>query len=179
MKKIIRFIKYALWLILLSAITALLSYCTDMFEEKHTDCNLQGRVVKLADGDSITVLDDDKTQHKIRLSGIDTPERGQPFGKAAKQFLSDKIANKTVCVGWYKKDRYKRLVGVVRYNDEDINLSIVKAGLAWHYKAYQNEQSESDQKRYAKAEETAKKQKLGLWQDKRAIAPWDWRRNKR
>ena len=179
MKAIIRTIKYALWLTLMTAVVALVSYCSDVFEDKHPDCNLQGKVVKLADGDSITMLDDDNVQHKIRLAGIDTPERRQPFGKAAKKFLSDKIATETVCVGWYKKDRYQRLVGVVRFDDEDVNLSLVKAGLAWHYKAYQKEQSESDQASYAKAEKYAKKKRLGLWQDKHAIAPWDWRRNKR
>jgi endonuclease YncB( thermonuclease family) len=144
-----------------------------------TTCNLQGRVVKLADGDSITVLDNEKVQHKIRLSGIDTPERAQPFGKVAKQFLSDKIANKTVCVGWYKKDRYQRLVGVVRLDDQDINLTLVEAGLAWHYTYYQKEQSASDQKRYAKAQQRAEKKQLGLWEDKRPIPPWDWRRGER
>ena len=179
MKTIIKIIEYTLGLALLSAVVAMLSYFTDVFEDKHPDCNLQGKVVKLADGDSITVLDDDNVQHKIRLSGIDTPERKQPYGNAAKKFLSEKIANETVCVGWYKKDRYQRLVGVVRFNDEDVNLSIVKAGLAWHYKAYQNEQSKSDQASYAKAEQYAQKKRLGLWQDKGAIAPWDWRRNKR
>ena len=174
-----KLIKYALWFIGLSVVSVFLSYCTNIFESSHPSCNLKGKVVKLADGDSITVLDKHNVQHKIRLAGIDTPERKQAYGNVAKQFLSDKIANETVCVGWSKKDRYQRLVGVVRFEDEDVNLSIVEAGLAWHYKAYQNEQTESDQKKYAKAETRAKKKRLGLWKDKRAIAPWEWRRNLR
>ncbi|RVU84311.1 nuclease [Leucothrix sargassi] len=175
-----RIIKNLLWTILLSLVLVLATFIHNAIEDfRHPTCNLQGRVVKLADGDSITVLDEDEVQHKIRLSGIDTPERGQAFGKAAKAFLSEKMANKTVCVGWSKKDRYQRLVGVVKLGDEDINLSIVKAGLAWHYKAYQDEQTSTDQRAYAKAEIQARKKRLGLWKDKDPVAPWDWRRNQR
>ena len=168
--------KYLSWVVMLTAVSVILSFLFNVFDVPRPNCNLEGKVVKLADGDSITVLDRDNVQHKIRLAGIDTPERKQPYGKVAKQFLSDKIANETVCVGWYKKDRYQRLIGVVLFNDEDVNLSIVKAGLAWHYKAYQKEQSESDREKYADAETYAKKKRLGLWKDKHAIAPWEWRR---
>ena len=174
-----KIVKYALCVLLLTAVAALLAKFSPLLENNNPSCNLQGKVVKLADGDSITVLGDDNKKYKVRLSGIDTPEHDQPYGDIASAFLSKKIANKTVCVGWYKKDRYQRLVGVVRLNDEDISLSIVKAGLAWHYKAYQNEQTASDRKTYAKAEALAKKQHLGLWRDKRAVAPWEWRQKKR
>jgi len=175
----LKLIKYTLWIILLSAIGLFLNNIFNVFENPNPRCNLQGKVVKLADGDSITVLDSDKTQHKVRLAGIDTPERGQAYWKVAKTFLSDQIAGKNVCIGWSKKDRYQRLVGVVRYHNKDINLSLVEAGLAWHYKAYQNEQSDADQVRYSEAEIQAKEQRLGLWRDKDAVAPWDWRRRSR
>ena len=161
---------------MLTAVSVILSFLFNVFDVPRPNCNLEGKVVKLADGDSITVLDSDNVQHKIRLAGIDTPERKQPFGMVAKKFLSNKIANETVCVGWYKEDRYQRLVGVVLFNDEDVNLSLVKAGLAWHYKAYQKEQSESDREEYAEAESAARKQRIGLWKDKDAVAPWEWRR---
>lgn len=128
---------------MLSILAAGLQYFNDYQKAKGT-CNLRGKVTKLADGDSITVLGDDKKQHNIRLAGIDAPERNQPYGKAAKVFLSNKVFGKTVCVGWYKRDKYQRLVGVVRINDEDVSLQLVEAGLAWHYKRYQKEQSEFD-----------------------------------
>ena len=69
------------------------------------DCRLSGKVIKVADGDTVTVLDSDREQHKIRFAGIDAPERGQPYGTAAKKFLSKIIHKKQVCVQWYKKDK--------------------------------------------------------------------------
>ena len=173
-----KFLKYIAAVIALSILATGLRYYNDYQEDKE-NCNLQGKVVKLADGDSITVLDDDKVQHKVRLAGIDTPERKQPYGQAAKTFLSDRIFGKTVCVGWNKKDRYNRLVGVVRINDEDVNYQLVKAGLAWHYKYYEKEQSAYDRMRYAEAQEDAEDDKKGLWKDKNPIEPWAWRKGER
>lgn len=171
-------LKYIGVVIVLSLLAAGLQYFND-YQETKDNCKLQGKVVKLADGDSITVLDDDKTQHKVRLAGIDAPERNQPYGKAAKTFLSDKVFGKTVCVGWNKKDKYQRLVGVVRINDEDVNLQLVEAGLAWHYKYYQREQTESDRARYAEAQEDAEADRRGLWKARKPITPWAWRKGKR
>lgn len=162
----------------LSVLAAGLQYYND-YQDVKKNCNLKGKVVRLADGDSITVLDDDQTQHKIRLAGIDAPEGNQPYGKAAKQFLTKKIGGKTVCVGWYKRDKYQRLVGVVRVDDQDVNHQLVEAGLAWHYKAYQKEQSAYDRVKYAEAQEDAKDDRRGLWKERDAIAPWLWRRGER
>ena len=75
---------------------------------------LSGRVVKVVDGDTVYVLDASNSQHKIRLSGIDAPERGQPFGMKAKEYLSGLVAGKDVRVEWYKRDRYRRIVGTCR-----------------------------------------------------------------
>jgi len=90
------------------------------------------KVVKIADGDTITVLLD-KTQHKIRLEGIDAPERKQAFGTKARQALADKVFGGTVRVEWKKRDRYKRIIGRVYLGDRDISQEMVKDGWAWHH----------------------------------------------
>lgn len=139
----------------------------------------QGRVVSIADGDTVTVLDASQTQHKIRLMGIDAPEKKQPFGQHSKQHLSDLVFNKQVSVEYSKQDRYGRTVGKVLVNGVDANLEQVKAGMAWHYKAYQREQSAGDRVAYARAEEQAREGRLGLWFDSDPTAPWDWRREQK
>ena len=83
---------------------------------------LSGRVVKITDGDTVHVLDDVQERHKIRLAGIDEPERGQPFGKRSKEYLSDLVATELVLVDWNKRDRYKRIVGKIIHDGRDINL---------------------------------------------------------
>lgn len=140
---------------------------------------ITGKVVGVSDGDTITVLDDSKTQHKIRLQGIDAPESAQPFGAKAKQNLSSLVFGKTVKVLVYKKDRYNREVGTVYVGDTDINLEQVKAGFAWHYKKYADEQPESERDDYAKAETEAKATQAGLWSDASPIEPEEWRGGKR
>lgn len=140
---------------------------------------LQGKVVGVADGDTITVLDKSNTQYKVRLSGIDAPEKHQPFGQVSKQSLSDLAFSKEVVVEWTKQDRYKRIVGKVLVNNSDVNLEQVNRGLAWHFKKYQKEQPVADRESYSQAEEQAKLNKLGLWVDKELIPPWDWRKAKR
>jgi len=101
---------------------------------------LQGKAINKADGDTITVLDDTNTQHKIRLSGIDAPEKRQAFGNVSKQSLADMVAGQSVAVEWIKADRYGRKVGKVLLAGQDANLVQIKRGLAWHYKKYQDEQ---------------------------------------
>lgn len=93
------------------------------------------------DGDTITVLDADKVQHKIRLAGIDAQEKKQPFGQRSKESLSDLVFSKAVTVDTNKRDRYGREVGKVLVNGLDANLVQVQRGFAWHYKAYEREQS--------------------------------------
>lgn len=110
-----------------------------------------GYVVGVADGDTITVLDADKVQHKIRLTGIDAPEKKQPFGNRSKQSLSDMVFNKTVTVETDKRDRYGRELGKVLAGGVDVNLEQVRAGMAWHYKAYERTQPVIDRQSYADA----------------------------
>lgn len=144
-------------------------------------CNaatIEGRVVGVADGDTITVLDADSVQHKIRLSGIDAPEKSQPFGNRSKQSLSDLVFSKAVTVDTDKRDKYKRNVGKVLVDGVDANLEQVKRGMAWHYKAYEREQSATDRKVYADAENEAKAARRGLWADTEPVPPWGFRQNK-
>jgi len=136
---------------------------------------LQGRVVGIADGDTVTVLDVSNTQWKIRLMGIDAPEKKQAFGNKSKESLSALVFNKQVTVEYSKKDRYGRTVGKIMVDGIDANLEQIKVGLAWHYKQYQNEQSVQDKAAYAQAEDQARAETRGLWGDAEPTPPWDWR----
>lgn len=154
---------------------------------------LSGRVVAISDGDTITVLDNAKTQHKIRLMGIDAPEKAQPFGNRSKQNLSYLVYDKPVSVEWTKHDRYGRIVGKVMVSSSDTcpeareecakgldaGLAQITAGLAWHYKQYAKEQTPEDRERYAFAEKEAKAKRAGLWRDKNPVPPWGWRHQRR
>lgn len=141
--------------------------------------SLQGKVVGVHDGDTITLLDNNDTQYRIRLAGIDAPELSQPFGKASKDHLSTLIFGKTVSVEYSKRDKYGRIVGKIVLDKQDICLEQIRSGLAWHYKKYENEQSPEDRVTYAAAEEKARSQKTGLWQDPNPVPPWDYRKNRK
>ncbi|MBU1397044.1 MAG: thermonuclease family protein [Gammaproteobacteria bacterium] len=140
---------------------------------------LTGRVVGIADGDTLTLLDATNTQYKIRLSGIDSPEKGQPFGQACKKSLSDLAYDRVVAVESNKLDRYGRVIGKVLVNGQDVNLEQVRRGCGWHYKKYQNEQTLDDRLSYNAAEESAKVGRGGLWTDLEPMPPWDWRKARR
>lgn len=132
---------------------------------------ITGKVVRVADGDTIMVLDSFKTQHKIRLNRIDAPEKGQAFGQVSRKYLAGMVTNGTVKVEWEKKDKYGRVLGIVYSSDgKETNLEMLKAGLAWHYKHF--DQTES----YSQAEKDARTKKVGLWADKNPIEPWNWRK---
>ena len=132
---------------------------------------LQGLVIGVSDGDSITVLDSDKRQHKIRLQGIDAPEKAQAYGQKSKESLSKLVYKKTVQVHWSKKDRFGRTVGQVMIGDIDVCLEQVRRGMAWHYKDYQDEQSIEDRALYDRAETQARERRSGLWQDPAPMEP--------
>ena len=138
---------------------------------------LQGQVVAIADGDTLTVLDSTHTQHKIRLSGIDAPEKAQPFGDRSKQSLAALTFRQQVTIEWDKRDRYGRIVGkVITPNGTDANLEQIKAGMAWHYKQYEREQPAGERVIYSAAEEAARKARIGLWQDAQPVPPWEFRK---
>src|SRR5262245_15182047 len=107
-----------------------------------------GKVVGVSDGDTITVLDEQKRQHKIRLEGIDAPESNQDFGSRAKQSLSDLVFGKTVTVTSRKKDIYGRVLGDVTVDGKNVNLEQVRRGMAWFYRFYAKELRTEDVKAY-------------------------------
>ncbi len=128
-----------------------------------------GRVVGVSDGDTITVLHNGKGE-RIGLHGIDCPEKRQAFGNRAKQFTSKLVFGNTVTVQVMDRDRYGRTVGVVLLPDgRSLNHELVRAGLAWMYRRYTNDQSLSD------LEEEARVAGRGLWADPHAVPPWEWR----
>ena len=128
-----------------------------------------GRVVGVADGDTITVLVGVEPR-RVRLAGIDAPERGQPFGQRAKQALSRLVFGRTVRVVVRGQDRYGRLLGEVLLPDgASLNERLVKEGWAWHYTRYSKDQ------RLAEQEATARRSRRGLWVDPRAMPPWEFR----
>lgn len=142
--------------------------------------NITGLVVGVTDGDTVTVLYASNAEYKIRLSGIDAPERKQPFGVRSKQSLSDLVFEKQVTVESDKKDRYERDVGkILLSTGQDVNLEHVARGFAWHYKAYEREQSANDRKLYDFAEQCARAGRRGLWADADPIPPWVFRHSKR
>ncbi len=151
---------------------------------------LLGTVGKVADGDTVTIVDDSGNKHRIRLAGIDAPEKDQSYGDVSAQALVELVSGKTVTIEYEKRDRYKRIVGKVLVNPPgdvfcmaldcvkkiDAGLEQIKAGLAWHYKYYQREQPEEDRRLYSEAEKEARKTQIGLWKNKEPMAPWEWRR---
>lgn len=134
----------------------------------------KAKVIKIKDGDTIVVLLADNTEQTLRLAEVDCPESGQAFGKNAKQFTSDQVFGKTVTFYKVGKDRYGRGVAGVFYDgDKYLSREIVKAGFGWWYfKASKNTELQ-------KIQDEAKGKKLGLWADKKAISPWDFRKAKR
>jgi len=153
---------------------------------------LRGEVVAVADGDTITVLDAQHQTHKIRLAGIDAPEKKQPFGQVSRQHLADLAWRHVVRVEWQHLDRYGRIIGQVWCvvpgpgpvpgqdvgQEQDLNLAQVRAGLAWHYKQYAREQAPLDRQAYAAAEDAARAAQRGLWADAAPVAPWVFRHAK-
>ena len=130
----------------------------------------EAKVIGIIDGDTIDVLLENKTTIRLRFNAIDAPERGQPFGNNAKQFVSDQIFGKQIRIVDHGVDRYDRMIADLYLDDTQINLALVAYGLAWHYTKYSSDET------LAAAQRTAAANKLGLWSDPRYVAPWDWRK---
>ncbi|MBT9450003.1 thermonuclease family protein [Akkermansia glycaniphila] len=139
----------------------------------HAD-TLAGRVVAVTDGDTIRVLDDTKTEHRVRLYGIDAPEKAQDYGQRSKQALSDLVYNRPVRVEYKNRDQYGRIVGKVYRGGEYVNLTMVADGMAWHYVQYARHDDDLQQ-----AQEQAKAAKRGLWARADVVPPWEFRRARR
>ena len=134
-----------------------------------------GTVTKVHDGDSIHITPEGEKRVIIRLAGIDAPEIKQPFGIASRDKLRSMILNRTAEAKCHKTDRYKRQICVVYFNGVDVNLQMVRSGMAWHYKEYQKEQSRWQQWQYSRAESKARGSGHGLWSGEH-IAPWVFRK---
>ena len=132
-----------------------------------------GAIVRVADGDTFTMLVDGEEQ-RIRLFGVDCPERGQPYSRVATEFTRELLASGPVDVQEMDVDQYGRVVGVVWISDSiNLNERLLDAGLAWHYTAFDHDPN------WARKEREARRAKRGLWAEKKAVAPWEWRKRHR
>jgi len=132
---------------------------------------IAGRVIGVADGDTLTVLDANNNQYKIRLAEIDAPEKAQAFGMRSKQNLSDLCYGKQAVVTTNENDRYNRVIGKVICNGVDANKTQVQAGMAWAYRQYVKDVN------FYQLESDAKINGRGLWIDSKSVPPWEFRRN--
>ena len=149
---------------------------------------LTGRVVGITDGDTIVVVDTDRTPHSVRLAGMDAPEPKQAFGTRAKHNLSNMVFGKDVAIEWKKRDRNERIVSKVWVQPSDCPTcgktldaghAQIIAGLAWWYRAFAKEQSAEDRSRYESAEDEARLRRWGLWRDAEPVPPREWRKLRR
>lgn len=136
-----------------------------------TIADIRGKVVRVLDGDTIDILQNNQA-YRIRLSGIDAPEKQQPFGQRSRQNLSKMIALKNVTALGDKQDRYGRLIGTIYYNNKDINAQQITSGFAWAYR-YKGKASTP---KYVHMESAARNASIGLWSEPNPIEPWKWRR---
>lgn len=136
---------------------------------------ISGRITAVHDGDTVTLLTDEKQQIKVRLAEIDAPELKQPYGQKSKQGLSALCFDKPASIEPVTKDRYGRTVARVTCAGVPANKEMVRAGAAWVYRKY------SDSPELLKLEEEARAAHRGLWglQPDQITPPWEWRKSKR
>jgi endonuclease YncB( thermonuclease family) len=135
--------------------------------------SFSGKVVAVKDGDTIEVMHDGRPV-RVRLAHVDCPEGGQPFGKAARRFTSALCHGRTVRVERTgRPDRYGRAIALVHVDGTCVNRALVSAGYAWHYTAYSKDDT------YGALEREARAARVGLWADPHAVAPWEWRKQRR
>lgn len=135
---------------------------------------IKGKVIKVADGDTITILEENGDKTRVRFYGIDAPEKKQNYGIKSLDVLKNLIDKKEVEIEVKDKDQYGRVVGIVYYDKMNINLYMLETGNAWWYKQYSKHNIE-----FKTAEEKAKLEKLGLWKEKNPTPPWIYRKEKR
>ena len=149
--------------------------------------SIDGRVVRVIDGNTVTIVDARKQSHQVRLAGIDAPVNGQPYATQAREALATLILNHDVHVLWKRRDHRKQIVGWVSVPvpatpdcsapcERDAGLFLVQAGLAWHDEVSERQQPTVPRLLYAREEIKAFDARLGLWADKNAVPPWDWRK---
>jgi micrococcal nuclease len=138
-------------------------------ESKKQEERIFGRVVSITDGDTLEVLTDSKQLVKVRMDGIDAPEKDQPFGQSAKSALSTAAFNREVMVISSDKDKYGRTLGKVFVGGSDLNKTMVSNGMAWQYVEFNSDPV------LAFAEKSARQSRRGLWSQPNPIPPWVWR----
>ncbi|WP_051284035.1 thermonuclease family protein [Desulforegula conservatrix] len=134
------------------------------------------RVIKVADGDTVTAVTEDGQPLKVRLFGIDAPEKNQAYGQKSKKALSGMINRKEVDIEIVAGDKYGRSVGIIYLGNKTINEEMVKKGHAWVYRRYC---SKSECRKWIDLEEEAKRDKKGLWNDSDPLPPWEFRHAKK
>jgi len=149
----------------------------------YTFADFDAKVINIVDGDTIDVLDGRGEKLRIRLLGIDAPEREQPFGKKSMLYLKKIINGKSVIIiskpnnnKPYTLGFYKRIIGKITLNSKDVNFEMIKEGMAWHFKKYKKSQPIEDRQSYNDEENNARDKNIGLWSDENPLAPWKWRR---
>jgi endonuclease YncB( thermonuclease family) len=145
------------------------------FAQAHAGIVITGRVVAVADGDTITLLDAEQRQHTIRLDGIDAPEKGQAFGQSSKRHLSGLALDREATAECHKVDRYRRNVCRITVYEADLCLEQLRAGMAWVFTRYAGELSAQRRADYIDAEQAARAEQRGLWRDAEPMPPWEWR----
>ena len=168
-------IRETYWLLMLFIFLLLACGVNNGDSANKRNYDYQVRVVSITDGDTFRGLTKDKKEIRFRIHGIDAPEKKQPFSQKSKQYLSDLIYNKTVgVIVETERDKYGRpVVWVYTPEGKDVSAEMIKAGMAWHYKDY------SDDEKYASLEIEARRNRLGLWNDPNPVMPSDLRKNQR
>lgn len=158
-------------MLLLRSLVALLFVTASM---AHSE-TLVGRIIGVSDGDTLTLLDATNQTVKIRLSGIDAPEKKQAFGQKSKASLSNLAYGRQAEADCRKRDRYQRSLCVVRVNGTDVGFEQIRTGMAWWYRQYARDQRPQERAVYEQAEMRSRQQGFGLWQDSDPTPPWEWR----
>ena len=140
---------------------------------------IKGKVIKVIDGDTIVVRTAQSKKLKVRLAGIDAPEKNQFFGDKSGEYLKKIIFEKIVRVNILDKDKYRRSVGLVFHKKNNINLNLVRTGNAWAYRKYLRILGRKLEEAFIRAESKAQFEKIGLWKDLTPTPPWIWRKNKK
>ncbi len=141
--------------------------------------SMMARVTRVSDGDTLTVVDQRGREYRVRLTGIDAPELGQPYSQVSRSHLSRLVGRQPVRVTWEKTDRYDRLLAFVSRDGLTLNLAQVEAGMAWFYRAYELELPPAERRRFDRVEREARTARRGLWKDAAPVPPWDYRASKR
>jgi micrococcal nuclease len=134
---------------------------------------ITGKAVRISDGDTFVLLTGNNIQVKIRLYGVDAPEKSQDFGNVSKEYLGKLLQNKDIVVISKGKDKYGRVIGLVSVGSVNVNEEMLKAGLVWHFKKYDSNPA------WTSLEQKARAQRIGLWIQPNAIPPWEFRDQKK